>query len=87
MANDRHFERYFEIGQRWLSPEELDELRKGLGSPAEILDRHARLEQLLAKAERREAVWQFLKAAAIGFAAIMAALATAKGLLPDGWLW
>lgn len=86
MANDLHFQRYFEVLQKWLSPDELDKLRRELGSPEQILEDRARVQALVNRAERRDAVWAFLRTAALAFVSIVGLLATMKAILPAGWL-
>lgn len=80
MPND-----YLETLRRWMTPDEFDELRRLAGSPEAMRERHARVEQLIEAAEKKEAIWQFLKRAAGVFVATMAALAVAKGLMPAEW--
>jgi hypothetical protein len=80
------YEDYMEVLQRWMTPEELDQLRKELGHVAEILERNKRVEKLIENQERKEAIWQFLKAVLLAFASIVAVLATIKAVLPVGWL-
>ena len=86
MAEDpRHYERYFEIGRWWMSPEELDALRKELGSAEDILERHRQIEKLVKSSENREALWQFMRRVGAAFVALMAAAVTLKALLPEAW--
>jgi hypothetical protein len=78
-------DRYLEVFQRWMTPEELDKLREELGPPRIITERTRRIEHIIERAERKEAVWHFLKAVLLAFASIVAVLATMKALLPLDW--
>ena len=86
MPDQQRCDRYLEVLQRWMTPEEMDQLRKEMGPPADMVERSQRVDRIIARDEHKEAVWQFLKAAALAFASIVAALATIKALLPAGWL-
>lgn len=76
---------YLDALKRWMTPADLDTLRKGLGSADDIVGRTKRIEQIIEKAERREAIWQFLKMVGLAFVTIMGAAATLKAVLPSGW--
>jgi hypothetical protein len=52
----------------------------------DILDRHDEIEQILEDARRRRDRWAFLKAVALAFATVVGILATAKQIIPAGWL-
>lgn len=85
MESERHWQRYFEEGQRWMTPEEVALLRKTLGSADDMLERHEAIEQLLREAENRRIVWAFMRSAALAFATAIGILATIKAVLPPGW--
>lgn len=85
--NTRDFQRYFEEGQRFCTPEELRELLRLQGSPKAMMERHAKLEALLDQEERREAVRKFLIRTGAAFIALVTILGALKALLPTGWPW
>jgi hypothetical protein len=85
--NSRDPSRYFDVLQRFGSPEEIEALRQVYGTPKAITERHRRIEMLLDRDERRDAVWQFLKYLVIGLIGAATLLSTIKGILPAGWPW
>jgi hypothetical protein len=85
MSAPNQGERYLDVFQRWMTPEEMDQLRKDLGPPEIIRERTRRTEQLIERAERKEVLWQFFKAALVAFASLVAVLATIKALVPGEW--
>jgi hypothetical protein len=85
MESERHFQLYLEECQRWMTPKEISDLRRKLGSIEDILERHESLEQLLRDAEKRRTVWAFLRAAALAFVAVVGFLATLKAVIPIDW--
>jgi hypothetical protein len=84
--NTRDFQRYFEVMQRFCTPEELEILRQTYRTPKSVTDRYAKIEALLESEERREWRWQFLRMVALAFASVVGVLATLKAVLPPGWL-
>lgn len=85
--NPRDARKYFDVLQRFGSPDEIEALRQIYGTPREITSRHKRIETLLDRVERREAVWQFLKYLVVGLSGAAALLSMIKGILPAGWPW
>lgn len=84
----RHYQRYLDVLQYWMSPEEMAEIRKEIGDAGDILEHHKRLEKLLDAADRRAWVWLFARHAWWGFVGLMGAILTAKLILPpDWWPW
>lgn len=79
-------EAYREAIRRWVTPKDVDDLRRMLGSAEAILDRNEQVMRLLEKEDKKEAVWQFIKAAALAFVTIVGVLATIKAVLPAGWI-
>lgn len=78
-------DRYLEVLQRWMTPDELDHIRKEVGSAEAIVERKQQIERIIEKAEQREAIWQFLRMAALAFVSIVGLVATIKAILPAGW--
>lgn len=70
-----------------MTPEELDQLRRDLGSPQDIRERGERIERILKDVEGREAIWRFVKAVALAFVSIVGLLATLKAIIPTDWYW
>lgn len=68
-----------------MTPAELELIRKAQGDPEEIVERTKRIDRIVARAEQREAIWNFLSRVALAFATVMGVLATVKALLPAGW--
>jgi len=83
----RHYQAYFARGQRWGTAQEFDAVLNELGTPRDIIERNAKIEALLEKNERREAVWQFLTRTGAAFVVIVTILGALKALLPAGWPW
>ena len=71
--------------RRWMSPSELEQVRKAHGDADEIVARTRAIDQIIAKAEQRKAIWNFLSRVALAFATVMGVLATIKAILPAGW--
>lgn len=79
--DDPHLEQL----RRWMSPEEIALLRKELGSSHAIIERSKKVDRIVARAEQKEAIWQFLKVVGFAFVTVMGALATIKAVIPAGW--
>lgn len=76
---------YLDALRRWMTADELEMLRKELGSPQEIAERTQKVDRIVKRAEHREAIWQFFKMVALAFVTVAGALATVKAILPAGW--
>jgi hypothetical protein len=87
MTDNRESQRYLEVMQRFGSPDEIEALRQIYGTPREVTSRHAKIEAFLDRAEKRAAVWQFVKYLGIGLIGAATLLSTLKGILPAGWPW
>lgn len=81
MADDPHLD----VLRRWMSPSELEQVRKAHGDADEIVARTRAVDRIIAKAEQREAIWQFAKMVGLAFATMVGVLATLRGILPAGW--
>lgn len=76
---------YLEELRRWMAPSDLAMLRKVLGQPETIAERVRKVDKIIDHAERKEAIWQFLKMVGLAFVTVAGALATIKAALPAGW--
>jgi len=82
------YEKLFQVGSRWVTAEELEALRKGLGSADDILERNRQVTALLKAQEHRDTLWRFARRVGVAFVTLMGAVLTLKALLPPGWwLW
>ena len=81
MADDPHLD----VLRRWMTPAELEQVRKSLGDADEIVDRTQQIDRIIERATQREAIWQFLKMVGLAFVTVAGLMATIKGLLPAGW--
>lgn len=79
------YEPYLDVIRRWMTAEELEQVRKSLGSADEIIEQTSQVRRIIEKAEQREAIWQFLKMVGLAFVTGVGVLATIKAVLPSGW--
>jgi hypothetical protein len=76
---------HLEVLRRWMTPAELEQIRKAQGDPDEIVARTQQIDRIIERATQREAIWQFLKMVGLAFVTVVGLVATAKGLLPADW--
>jgi hypothetical protein len=69
----------------WVTPKELREIRLEMGSAADILERHKRVERLLQNENRREWRWTFVKQVLGAIAVFAGTMLTFKALFPPEW--
>lgn len=81
MADDPHLD----VLRRWMTPAELEQLRRACGDADEITERVKHVDQIIAQTEQRKAIWQFVRMVGLAFVTVMGAVATIKAILPAGW--
>ena len=87
MAEDRDFQRYFEVLQRFLSPQELEALCKQVGSVDDLREAIEEIELCLQERRFRRQLWRFVGWACITATGTLTFLGAIKALLPSGWGW
>lgn len=87
MAHGEEYERYWKLCQWFFgTPDEAERFLREHGTLADFERHHIKVAAMVARDERRRAVWAFVKMIGIGFTAALSFLAIIKGLLPTAWL-
>lgn len=74
-----------DVLKRWMTSDDLELLRKEMGSAEDIVERTQKIDRIIERAEHREAIWQFLRMVGLAFVTVVGAVATIKAVVPAGW--